>query len=265
MLNRNPDKEWEKFGKDDPYYGVMVLDKFHKQDLDRQALDEFFASGRAHVEYVMRTIQTCFGAEFAPARVLDFGCGVGRCVVPMARLFPSVVGVDVSSSMLEEAKKNCREQSLDNVAFHRSDDALSTVPGSFDLIHSTFTLQHIPRKRGEKIFARLVERLSDNGVGAIDVLIHRNLPRLATTVGALRRNVPLVNNVANLLHGKPFGEPLMEKVVYDLNRLVTILQDSGGGNVHLRVFRNGNQRDAMLFFQKKREAATPHETFFNTP
>jgi hypothetical protein len=30
LIGRDPDKEWEKFGRNDPYYGVMSLEKFHK-------------------------------------------------------------------------------------------------------------------------------------------------------------------------------------------------------------------------------------------
>lgn len=263
MLNRNPDREWEKFGKNDPYYGVMVLDKFHKQDLDQNALAEFFTSGREHVEYIMDTTRALFGSDFAPSRALDFGCGVGRCVIPLARVCSRVVGVDVSASMIEEAKRNCTGQGVANVDLMTSVDDLSNIQGTFDLIHSSFVFQHIPHERAETIFARLVERLSENGVGSFDFLIHRNVPAFATAMGFCRRNVPLFNNLANLLHGKPFAEPLMEKVVHNLNRIVTILHDKGCGNLYLKLFRNGNQQHAILFFQRKPDKAPPHEAFYN--
>jgi hypothetical protein len=70
-------------------------------------------------------------------------------------------------------------------------------------------------------------------------------------------------NFSNLLEGKLFFEPYAEKNVYDLNRIVLMLHENGCGNMHLRLFRNGNQQDAILLFQKKRDRAVPHETFYN--
>jgi SAM-dependent methyltransferase len=265
IVNGNSDKEWEEFGRIDPYYGVMACDKFRKSNLTEEHLTEFFQSGRDHVEYILDTIRADIHPGFSPSRALDFGCGVGRCAIPLARVCPIVIGVDVSRSTLEEARRNSLRHSATNLQLLMSSDDLSNVTGTFDLILSSFVLQHIPRKRGEKIFKRLVELLSDTGVGAVDFLITRDIPTIGKTVGFLRKKVPLFNNLANLLYGKPFFEPLMEKNVYDLNRIVTILHENGCGTLHLRVFRNGNHVDAIVFFQKKRDRPVPHEQCFRTP
>ena len=263
MLGKNPDKEWEKFGKYDPYYGVMTCDKFRKENLTEEHLNEFFQSGRDHVEYILETIRESISPGFSPSRALDFGCGVGRCVIPLAGVCPVVAGVDVSDAIMEEARINCARQSLTNVEFYKSDDDLSSVPGKYDLIHSTFTIQHIPRERGEKIFKRLVELLSDDGVGVVDFLVHRDGSPIAKTIGLLRKKVPLFNNLANIVHGKPFFEPLMEKNVYDLNRIIIMLHETGCGNLHIQSFRNGKHLEVLLFFRKRRDRTVPHESFYN--
>lgn len=259
----NPDKEWEKFGKNDPYYGVIVLKKFHKDVIDEESLRDFFQSGEDHIAYTMETIRSCFGAEYSPSRALDFGCGVGRCVIPLAQMCLQVVGIDTSASMLAEARRNCGSRGLENVDLVRASDSLSHLEGSFDLIHSSFTFQCIPRRRGMKLFQQLLDRLSDHGVGVMDFLVHRKHPVAARVMGFLRRYVPLFNNFANLAFGKPFGEPLMLKDVYDLNEIVTILHRNGCGDVQVKVFQNGNQRDALLFFQKTQAKALPHQSWFN--
>jgi 2-polyprenyl-3-methyl-5-hydroxy-6-metoxy-1,4-benzoquinol methylase len=41
-----------------------------------------------------------FGDDFAPRRVLDFGCGVGRVTLPLARRVDAVVAIDIADSML---------------------------------------------------------------------------------------------------------------------------------------------------------------------
>jgi ubiquinone/menaquinone biosynthesis C-methylase UbiE len=262
LLGRNPDKEWEKFGRNDPYYGVMNLDRFHKGKLNKQSIIEFFDSGQQFIDYCLDTIRTTFQGEFSPNRALDFGCGVGRCAIPLARVCQVVVGVDISDSMLEEARRNCIEQSITNMELVKSTDDLAKVPGTFDLIFSSFTFQHIPRKRGEKIFKNLMKLLSKDGIAVIDILIYRDISIIKKGMGYLRAKAPLFNNIANIFYGKPFFEPLMEKNIYDLNRIEKLINDSGCGDLHIRLFRNGNHLDAILFFQKRRDRTVPHELFF---
>jgi len=253
MIPRDSDKEWEKFGRNEPYYGVLSHDKFRKDKFNDDSLREFFKSGQDHIDFVLETIRTSVDSGFSPSRALDFGCGVGRCSIPLTRVCQSVVGVDVSDSMLEEARKNCSEQSISNLELVKSDDTLSRVSGPFDLVHSVLVFQHIPQKRGEKIFTRLVELLSDNGVAVVQFVYHREDPTLIRIMGIFRKKVPLWHNFVNLLYGKPFSDPLMEKNVYGLNRLLAILHEHRCGNLHLRFHGKGRFRSVALFFQKKQD------------
>ena len=49
--------------------------------------------------------------------------------------------------MLREAEKNCAERSIDNVRFLESDDQLSGIAGSFDVIRTLFSSFLISRRR----------------------------------------------------------------------------------------------------------------------
>src|SRR3954471_18383643 len=73
-------RNWEALGDTDPFYGVL-------SDPSKQGgqwnVDEFFASGRAHVDTLLRTLRSA-RATFLPGRCLDFGCGVGRVTVPLS-------------------------------------------------------------------------------------------------------------------------------------------------------------------------------------
>src|SRR5262245_52302229 len=102
--------EWEKMGRKDPYFGVLTNDKFRSGQIDAAARAEFFASGERHVQTCFETIPRCFARPFAPRRTLDFGCGVGRLVIPFARRCGEVVGADVSPAMLAEARRNCERE-----------------------------------------------------------------------------------------------------------------------------------------------------------
>ena len=80
------DKDWERWGATDPYFGVISSDRFRKEGLDQAAKNEFFATGSEHVERVYRLIEEHFDQTFNPKAALDFGCGVGRLVVPAVQL-----------------------------------------------------------------------------------------------------------------------------------------------------------------------------------
>lgn len=73
--------------------------------------------------------EVAFVQRFAPASVLDAGCGTGRVAIELARRGIDVVGVDVSSSMLDTA----RELAPD-VPWVRSDLATLALDRAFDVV-----------------------------------------------------------------------------------------------------------------------------------
>ncbi|HWS46038.1 MAG TPA: methyltransferase domain-containing protein [Acidimicrobiia bacterium] len=75
----------------------------------------------------------------ANAVVLDVGCGTGRTTRDAARLASSgrVLGVDLSSRMLEYARKRAADEGLDNVEFEQADAQVHPFePGAFDMVIS---------------------------------------------------------------------------------------------------------------------------------
>src|SRR6266404_4403273 len=135
-MDMSTDVAWEEWGRRDPYFGVITDPKFRSSGLNENSKREFFESGESHVHGVLATIRKHIDPGFTPRTVLDFGCGVGRLLVPFAKIADRVVGLDVSSSMLQEAQRNCDDRQLRNVRLFVSDDALSLLTGTFDLIHS---------------------------------------------------------------------------------------------------------------------------------
>jgi SAM-dependent methyltransferase len=74
-------------------------------------------------------------------RVLDVGCGAGGLALDLATRCPdgSVLGVDLSSQMLEVAAKRAAARGITNVAFERADaQTHAFAPASFDLAVSSF-------------------------------------------------------------------------------------------------------------------------------
>jgi 2-polyprenyl-3-methyl-5-hydroxy-6-metoxy-1,4-benzoquinol methylase len=250
VIGDNSDASWEKWGKEDPYYGVLTHDKFRRENLDDDLKGEFFETGRVHVERVMAmTLRHC-GPKIVSGTALDFGCGVGRLVIPLAHLFEHVTAVDVSSAMLGVAERNCLEQGIKNVEFVRSDDKLSRIVGKFDFIHSYLVLQHIPIRRGERIIAQLLERLNDDGVLAIHFPFLRNDSVIKRFVHRLRKNLSPVSVLANIVLRKPWNTPFIQMNTYDLNRVSVLLSDHGIKDVAMEVVDAGGFVSAFVIAKK---------------
>lgn len=250
MIRDNSDVSWGKWGKEDPYYAVLTHDKFRRENLDDDVKDEFFETGRSHVERVMAlTLRHC-GPGIVRGKALDFGCGVGRLVIPLAHLFEHVTAVDVSPAMLGVAEQNCLERDIKNVEFVRSDDELSRIVGKFDLIHSYIVLQHIPTQRGERIIARLLERLNDDGILAIHFPFQRNDSIIKRFVHLLRKNLYPVSVLANIVLRKPWNTPFIQMNIYDLNRVSVLLSNHGVKDVAMEVVDAGGFVSAFVIAKK---------------
>ena len=270
------DVEWEKWGSRDPYFGVLTHDRFRSTALTAAAYNDFFESGRDYARTVLASCRRHFGEAFDPQRVLDFGCGVGRVLVPFAEMAESVVGTDVSESMLAEARRNCARFGISNVDLVRSDDALTEVEGTFDLVHSTIVLQHVESERGLDLIARLVERIAPGGAAAIHVTYGRDygkcrygrpipepLPHPPTLYQRMRstvRDFLLPSRRQTSLAPvtpAPSADPAMMMYHYDLSRIAYIFHAAGATGFHAEFTNHGGELGATLYARTSGRRAVP--------
>jgi len=247
----NTDREWEAFGKSDPYFGVIADARFRALATDSAVRDEFFSLGEKHVEHFLSIIKEHLDPSFAPHRALDFGCGVGRITIPLALHVEQVVALDISDSMLKEAKRNCEQAGVQNVTLVKSDDRLTRLSGSFDFLHSFIVFQHIPRQRGEVILNGMLRHLAGNGVGALHFTYASSASQWRRVLGRVRATAPYVHNFVNLAHGRSFTYPHMQMNEYKVNHLLRLLQQHGCHRVHIRFSDHGGYLGIVLFFKKE--------------
>lgn len=251
MIGDNTDRSWEALGKSDPYYGVLTCDKFRHANLDPSTRREFFASGERHMVDLLARVEGLLG-PVGRGRALDFGCGVGRLAIPLARdgRFTAVTGVDISESMLQEARRNAAEVKLTNVDFVGSDDGLSKLNGSYDFVHSYIVLQHIPVERGEAIVRQLVSRLAPGGVAALQMPFARNVSTLRSLANFLRVRVGALHVIGNMIQGRPWNEAPMQMNRYNLNSLFEILYQAGIPHATAEFLNDGGNIGAYIFVRK---------------
>jgi len=244
------DSDWQRWGEQNPYYAVLSDDKYLKANLTSDSLQEFFASGERHIERVYDSIRTRIRREFQPARVLDFGCGTGRLVVPFAMRADSVVGIDVSPAMLNEARANCAERGIVNAQLLNLDEIDSLQESSFDLLHSFIVFQHIPIARGEFLLEKLISLLAEGGIGAVH-LTYSNTRRAWQGVSRAYQLLPRVGDwLLNLLQRRPLNAPRMQMNCYSMNRVFDILLRAHCSNIWIEFSSHGTHHGAMVYFEK---------------
>jgi len=253
MFKRNTDRQWEIFGKIDPYFSVLTQDKYRKSNLTEENREDFFTSGHDYIDNVLNIVRKHIDTTYSPKKAIDFGCGVGRLVIPLARIAEKVVGMDVSESMLDEARANCKTRSLKNVEFLKSDDRLSLLKGKYDFIHSFIVFQHIPVKRGEHIFENIFEHLEDEGI----CVLHFTYAESHQIKNFMRiliiKYIPLARKIINLVKGRGFFYPVIQMNTYNLNKLFFLLQGKNVRNIYAEYTDHGGYLGIILFFKKQRE------------
>ena len=238
MFFRSTDADWERLGETEPYWAVISQDGNRRAVLTPDARRRFYESGEAYVDRLWRVCRRRFGEDFAPGRVLDFGCGLGRVAIPLARRSQSVVAADVAASMLREARKAVDEQGgLGNVDLVQCDDSLTGIKGPFDLVHSLMVFQHVPSRRGLKTIERLLDLVGPAGSIVIHVLFY-NPHEKPFPERALRSLVRYLR--------RPFRRtPVVEMHAYPMNHVFRLLHDAGFKDLHLEITEHAGHLGVM--------------------
>ena len=177
----NHEVSWRKYGRDDPYFGVLTEERYRSKNLDDAARADFFATGEAHVEQVLSTIARHVAPDLRIDRALDFGCGVGRLLLPFGNRFKEVAGVDISEDYLAETAANARKAGLSNLQLVTHLEELSAKGLDYDLLHSCIVFNHIPMPTGLKLLGQMANMARDGGVVAVQMLHKRHASLLRRT------------------------------------------------------------------------------------
>jgi len=128
----------------------------------RWELEEFLATGEKEIDAVLGYVA---GLPFEPGRgrALDFGCGIGRLTRALSRHFERVDGIDISSTMLEQA----RRVNADIPACHFTRETSTRLPfedGTIDFVYSALVLQHMKTELALAYVGEFVRMLKPGGL-----------------------------------------------------------------------------------------------------
>lgn len=250
---RDTDKDWKRVAEDDPYWGVLSQDEFRIDSMSAAAFEKFMQSGEQYASNLFGLINKHLHPNFAPQRILDVGCGVGRLVIPFAKRCEEAVGIDIAPAMLSLALAHAKKAKITNLKLLASDDTLSLVQDEFDLVNTYIVLQHIPPPRGYRLIQEMIKRLRLNGVGSIQLTYaksRRFFEHEQPKAAYYRRDGDTIIDIVETEWQPPEGT--INMFDYDLNQVMAIVSSACGHPVIVLPTNDDSHLGVHLIFQKVR-------------
>jgi SAM-dependent methyltransferase len=179
----------------------------------------------------LRVLGSLYGMQAAPVsrcRVLELGCGVGGNLIPMAYDWPDsrFVGIDLSSTAIEQGKRQLGELGLSNIELRHCDILDVTEEfGEFDYIIAHGVYAWVPPHVREKMLSIFRSNLAPQGIVYVSYNSHpwshiRNLTRdimlyhvrgIADTQERIGQARGLLKFLAETATDKAYGAVLREQ------------------------------------------------------
>ncbi len=240
------DPRFEAFAAREPYFAVLTSPKFLRANLTHEHEVEFFDSGQEIVDWIFDVIEQRVAPHFSPMSILEYGSGIGRLAIPLAKRPGAVTAVDRSPTMLELGRREAERHGVAHIEFLTPSQLFSSTR-TFDLIICFCVFQLLPRDDGIALLNALLARIASGGIGVF------HLPFSTTASGPLRftrwarRCVPFVNEVANIARGKPFDEPFIPSHTYDLDTVLRACETMSIPATHI-VFEHERELTSAVIF-----------------
>ena len=246
LIEKNQE-QWEKLGAIDPYWAVLsdrskIGGRWDKLD--------FFATGSKEIRAAIKRIDE-LGISLNYTTSLDFGCGVGRLSRALSEIFTTVLAIDISQSMLEEAEK--ANQGIQHIKYiHNTKTNFSMIPDNHvDFVYSNLVLQHIPSEAQKLYIQEFCRVLSPRGVMIIQTPSHVNYG--AWQGWAFKF---LGNNILNQIRRVKIGgaSGIMEIHLLPKSDVIPLIQQGSVDIVEIEHnFSTGIALESFTYIGQKRE------------
>ena len=158
---------YEQLGSEDPLWAILTDDRFRGNKWDPAA---FFATGREEIAQVLRDL-AAQGHKVGGGTALDFGCGVGRLTQALCVHFQQVIGIDISTTMIDGAIKWNQHGERCRYLVNTTATIDAVADGTVDFVYSNITLQHSPPRYQVGYIAEFLRMLRPGGLAVFQVRI----------------------------------------------------------------------------------------------
>lgn len=218
------ERAFDEGAREDPFYTALTQ---HDLRGGGWSPEEFYATGRDEVARVLRWSDR---PAVPRGRALDFGCGPGRLTLALADEFATVVGVDISQTMLDAARAAAGNRMNIEFMHNTRADLRAVRTASVDFIYSSITLQHVHPDAIRSYVTEFVRILTPNGAAVFHIP-----ERMAPRTSGVRRWLYDLRRV----HLRRLWKRLRGRIPYEIHGLpseeVQSLIEAAGGT--LQSFR----------------------------
>jgi ubiquinone/menaquinone biosynthesis C-methylase UbiE len=149
-------KEWNERTKINPFF-VIATNNFKSEE-------NFWESGIFDCKNILgidtqRFKKILENNDASKMSILEIGCGIGRILIPMKKFFGNVIGIDVSSEMVQLGQKNIKDIPNCVIIENNGIDLSEFQNDSFDFCYSFIVFQHIPEKKVVENYIKEVSRV----------------------------------------------------------------------------------------------------------
>jgi SAM-dependent methyltransferase len=245
-------REWIRWGKEDPLYGVLTFRGRDARSEDAWTPEEFMQYGEADFADILPHWRS-YG--MGSRRCIEIGCGAGRMTRQLLSVFEEVVAVDVSDEQIELAR-NLLGDAAARVTFAAvSEPAIPAEDSSCDGMFTTLVFQHFSDVGGVEDYVRLTHAKLEPGASVCFQIPVIGAHGIGLRVFA-RYTVRRIGVAARRLRG---DLAVMDYRVYTAARIFRMLEEAGFVDAELRVFRIRSRDEFYsFFFARKPDGGAEH-------
>jgi len=253
MTNRVPrtNKEWEYWGKTDPYYGVLTTRGKQKGTNSPWTADEMREAGRAHFEIVSR-MWSSYG--IGSVHCIEIGCGSGRITAQLLNHFGKVTALDVSSHQLDEARKLAEANALPRATFEQVNaPVLPVADGACDGVFSCQVFQHFDSDSPAfEYFREAYRALMPGGTLCLNLPIHGMSLNTTKFIGLRTRSYQVLRTLG--------WRRIMIFRTYNGMQALRVLGETGFEDLQIRTIQIDKLGRFETYFLARKPASRAKDT-----
>jgi len=159
---------WTRAGQAAPHWSVLTEERFLPHNIAAN-LEAFYAAGAWDAQVLDATLGRIGRRAEQFAHCVDYGCGVGRVTLQLARRFKRVTGLDISAPHLHLATETFRRTGFEHVTLTQVAPENLLPVEECDLWYSRIVLQHCPPPVAMNILRLAFRGLSTGGVAMFQI------------------------------------------------------------------------------------------------
>lgn len=159
---------WVHLGLKRPHFSVLSQTKFLPEHLVVN-LDAFWESGMTDAAIAADVLARYGIKTLSDKDCVEYGSGVGRVTMALARMFKHVDAYDISSAHLDLARQRAKHSKVHNISFHECSSSVLPDLARCDFFYSHIVLQHNPPPVILELIRRALVALRPGGLALFQV------------------------------------------------------------------------------------------------